>query len=139
MHLRDKWRDGPLTAYGLMTAGFPNMLTVAGPQSASVGTNFPRGIEEAVDWVTAVLKHMRDNSYERIEALQATEDEWVAEVKHYAARVFMGQEKSWMTGYNSNLERDQSTRFFVYLGGALRYRERLTGESESGYAGFAMG
>jgi cation diffusion facilitator CzcD-associated flavoprotein CzcO len=136
--LRDKWRDGPLTTYGLMTAGFPNMLTVAGPQSASVGTNFPRGIEEAVDWVTSVLKHMRANGYERIEAKQATEDEWVAEVKHWAGRVFMGNEKSWMTGYNSNLDRDQSTRYLVYLGGALRYRERLAVETDSGYAGFAM-
>ena len=31
--------------------GFPNMLMLAGPQSGSASTNFPRGIETGVDWV----------------------------------------------------------------------------------------
>ena len=34
----------------LSSPNFPNLLTLAGPQSGSVATNFPRGIEEAVNW-----------------------------------------------------------------------------------------
>ena len=43
--LSDKWRDGPSTYLGILTKGFPNMLMVAGPQSASGSTNYPRAIE----------------------------------------------------------------------------------------------
>ena len=36
--LRDKWIDGPRTYLGLMTAGFPNLFIITGPQSPSVNT-----------------------------------------------------------------------------------------------------
>ena len=38
--LRDKWADGPVTYLGLLVSGFPNLLMISGPQTAS--TNFPR-------------------------------------------------------------------------------------------------
>lgn len=138
VRLRDKWRDGPLTAYGLMTVGFPNLITLAGPQSASVATNFPRGIEEAVDWASTLLSYMCERGCDLIEPKPATESAWFDEVKYFAGRVFFGQEKSWFTGYNSNLDRDSQNRYPVYLGGALRYRERLKAEAATGYAGFEM-
>ena len=46
--LADKWRDSPRTYLGVLTHGFPN-LPVAGPQSVSGSTNFPRAIETGVD------------------------------------------------------------------------------------------
>ena len=54
--LRDKWGDGPVTYLGLMVAGFPNLVMLGGPQGAA--TNFPRGLELAVDWVTPFLEYM---------------------------------------------------------------------------------
>ena len=36
--LRDKWADGPVTYLGLLVEGFPNLLMISGPQTAS--TNF---------------------------------------------------------------------------------------------------
>jgi hypothetical protein len=61
--LREKWRDGPSTYLGLMTHGFPNLLMVAGPQSVSGSTNFPRAIEVGVEWVTRLLAHVRDRGH----------------------------------------------------------------------------
>jgi cation diffusion facilitator CzcD-associated flavoprotein CzcO len=110
--LRDKWRDGPVTYLGLQITGFPNLLTLAGPQSGSVTTNFPRGIEEAVDWTTHV-KELFDNS-------------------------LMATAKSWFTGYNSNVEGHDKLRYMIYLGGAPRFRERLTEVADNGYEGFEI-
>ena len=78
--MADKWVDGPLTYLGLQSAGFPNLVTLSGPQGGSVATNFPRGIEEAVDWATALLKHALDNNYKRVEATDLAEEEWTAHV-----------------------------------------------------------
>ena len=40
--LAEKWKNGPSTYFGMLTHGFPNLLMVAGPQSVSGSTNFPR-------------------------------------------------------------------------------------------------
>ena len=55
--LTDTWADGPSTFFGLMIHGFPNLVMLAGPQSGSASSNFPRGIEKGVDWVTDFLTH----------------------------------------------------------------------------------
>ena len=60
IRLRDKWADGPDTYLGVQTTRFPNLLTLVGPQSGSVAANFPRGIEDIVNWMTNfVLLHPR--------------------------------------------------------------------------------
>ena len=53
--LTDKWRDEPATYLGTMASGFPNLLMIAGPQSGSASTNFPRAIETHVDWITGLI------------------------------------------------------------------------------------
>ncbi|MDP6691936.1 MAG: NAD(P)/FAD-dependent oxidoreductase, partial [Alphaproteobacteria bacterium] len=128
--LSDKWIDGPITFLGLQTVGFPNLITLAGPQGGSVATNFPRGIEEAVDWATALIVHMRENNYSRIEPSQAAEDEWTAHVKDTYNYSLLGNAKSWFTGYNSNVEGHDKLRYMIYNGGAPRYRQRLTQVAE---------
>ena len=59
--LSDKWREGPSTYLGVLSHGFPNLLMVAGPQSVSGSTNYPRAIESGVNWVTGLLKHAMDS------------------------------------------------------------------------------
>ena len=49
-------RDGPSTFLGMMVHGFPNLLMPTGPQSGSASTNFPRGIENGVDWCMDLLR-----------------------------------------------------------------------------------
>ena len=62
------WKDGPVTYLGVLAHGFPNLLMVAGPQSVSGSTNFPRAIEVGVDWVTDLLQHARERGVTRLEA-----------------------------------------------------------------------
>ena len=136
--LSDKWLDGPITYLGLQTTGFPNMIILAGPQGGSVSTNFPRGIEEAVDWATDLITHLRDNGYSRVEPTQDAEDEWTEHVKDTYSYSLLGNTKSWFTGYNSNVAGHDKLRYMIYNGGAPRYRKRLAEVAENGYQGFAI-
>ncbi len=133
--LRDKWADGPKTFLGLMVAGFPNLIMLAGPQIAA--TNFPRAIEPAVDWATDLLTHIRAHGYHRVEADADAEQAWHEQVARSYSMVLSGRAQSWITGYNSNLSGHEygKTRYNVYQGGAPRYLGRIGKEATEGYPG----
>ena len=59
LKLSEKWKDGPTTHIGVMTTGFPNLIMVAGPQSVSGSTNFPRAIEVGIDWISNLIEYAR--------------------------------------------------------------------------------
>ena len=134
--LQDKWRDGPSTYKGVLTRGFPNMIMVAGPQSVSGSTNYPRAIGNGVEWVTALIKHAVDNGNTRIEAQAEAEKEWQQEVIRAQERMPFRQSKSWFTGYNSNVEGHEAGqfRYQAYWGGAPRYRSFLAQIEKSVYS-----
>jgi len=136
--LRDKWAEGPLTYLGVSVPGFPNLVTLAGPTAGSVSTNFPRGIEEAVDWAMALLLAMRDAGHTVVEATDEAEQEWTAHVKDMYGGLLLSNARSWMTGYNSNVEGHDRMRHVIYNGGAPRYRRRITRVAEHGYQGFVF-
>jgi len=136
--LRDKWADGPITYLGVQIAGFPNMLTLAAPQSGSVSTNFPRGIESGVDWATDLIGWMLEHDYTRIEATPEAEAEWTEHVKEMYQGLLLRNTKSWFTGYNSNIEGRDTIRYVTYNGGAPRYRKRIAECAADGYTGFVL-
>jgi cation diffusion facilitator CzcD-associated flavoprotein CzcO len=137
-HLRDKWHDGPVTYLGLQVAGFPNLITVAGPQGGSVATNFPRGIEEAVDWATDLIVHMRDHDLVRVEPTAEAEAQWYEHVKETYTYSLLPKAKSWFTGYNSNVEGHDKLRYTIYNGGSPKYRQWLQRIAGNDYEGFEL-
>ena len=136
--LHEKWKEGPITFLGLQTHGFPNMMTLAGPQGASVSSNFPRAIEEAVDWATAFICYLREHGYQRFEPEKEAEADWLEHVKAGYDMMLLTKTKSWFTGYNSNVEGHDKLRYQIYLGGAQKYREQLRDVAESDYAGISL-
>ena len=134
--LFDKWRDGPITYLGVQTAGFPNLITLAGPQSASVSTNFPRGIEDIVEWTTDLLEYMRENGLHWVDASDEAEKAWTEHVKSMYDGSLISTTKSWFTGYNSNVDGHDRLRYMVYFGGAPKYRETLAQVANEDYRGF---
>ena len=133
--LRDKWAEGPVTYLGLMVAGFPNLVMLGGPQGAA--TNFPRGLELAVDWVTPFLEYMWKHGYRRFDAEETAEAEWLEHVKEMYEGLLLRTAKSWITGYNSNLDGHEygKTRYNIYNGGGPKYARRLREMTENSYAG----
>jgi cation diffusion facilitator CzcD-associated flavoprotein CzcO len=138
--LSDKWRDSPRTLLGVLTHGFPNMFMVAGPQSASGSTNFPRAIETGVNWVTGLIEHARECACSRVEARPDSEQEWVDEVVQAHERMLFRRSKGWFTGYNSNVAGHQEgkIRYQAFFGGAPRYSKKLDECAADGYHGIEL-
>ncbi len=135
--LGEKWRDGPSTYFGLMTHGFPNLLMVAGPQSVSGSSNFPRAIEGGVGWVTRLLEHVRSLGITRVEPTSEAEKAWHETVVDVHERLLARRSRGWFTGYNSNVagHDDGTVRYIAYWGGRPRYAEYITAEADDGYPG----
>ncbi len=136
--LRDKWADGPVTYLGVMVSGFPNMAMLIGPQTAS--TNFPRGVELAVEWVTPLLEYMKIHGLRRFDANPDAEQAWLDHVKSMYEGLLLRKAKSWITGYNSNLEGHEygKTRYNIYNGGGPKYTRRLQHVVANNYEGISL-
>ena len=133
--LKDRWAAGASTYLGLMCHGFPNLIMVAGPQSASGSTNFPRAIEVGVDWVTDLVQYARAHGYTRIEAQAVAERQWVEEVARSYEKLLLRKGRGWFVGYNSNVAGHEggTSRFPAYQGGAPKYTALLRQAAEEGY------
>ena len=133
--LRDKWADGPATYLGTTVSGFPNFLMLAGPQTAA--TNFPRGAELAVEWATPFLEYMWEHGYRRFDVDEDAEAAWVEHVKAMYQGLLLRTAKSWITGYNSNIDGHEygKTRYNIYNGGGPKYAQRLREVAENDYEG----
>jgi cation diffusion facilitator CzcD-associated flavoprotein CzcO len=136
--LREKWADGPRTYLGLQTEGFPNLFTLVGPHNAATFCNIPRCIEQNVDWVTALIGHMREQGHARVEATAEAERDWTEHVYDTGRRMLFTQVDSWMMGINSNVAGKQKRTFIVYAGGAPKYREKCDEVAARGYVGFTF-
>ena len=136
--LKQKWADGPRTYLGLMTAGFPNMLTLVGPHNSATFCNIPRCIEQNVDWVTDLLRAMRDKGQTRVEATRAAEDAWTEHVIELGQKMLFTKVDSWFMGINSNVAGKQTRTFLLYSGGAPMYREKCDAVAANGYEGIAL-
>ncbi len=135
--LREKWADGPKTYLGMQTVDFPNLLTLVGPHNAATFCNIPRCIEQNVEWVTDLVRYMRQKGYERIEPTQAAEDAWTQHVYELVAFTLLPTADSWFMGVNQNLPNKKRT-FLAYMGGAPAYRARCDEVAAKGYEGFVL-
>ncbi|MHC5257636.1 flavin-containing monooxygenase [Streptomyces sp. UC4497] len=133
--LRDKWAHGPRTYLGLMSAGFPNLFTVTGPQSPSVLSNMMTSIEHHVDWITRALTHLRERGLHRMEPDPDAEDNWVNTTNDLADLTLMPQAASWYMG--ANVPGKQRV-FMPFIGGVGLYRDLTDGIAVSHYHGFEL-
>ena len=136
--LLEKWADGPRTLLGLQIAGFPNLLTLVGPHNAGTFCNIPRCIEQNVEWVTDLVRHMQARGYEEVEAREQAETEWTEHVYETASKLLLSKTDSWFTGINHNVPGRDHRTFLLYAGGAPRYREQCDAVAASGYEGFVL-
>jgi cation diffusion facilitator CzcD-associated flavoprotein CzcO len=134
--LKQDWSAGPITYLGLQTAGYPNMFTITGPGSPSVLTNMPVAIEQHTQWITACIKHMRDNGLTRIEATPAESDKWVAHVNDAAnATLLPMANSSWYLGANVP---GKPRVFMPYAGGMASYAKLCDEIAADNYRGFVL-
>ncbi|MEV0670043.1 NAD(P)/FAD-dependent oxidoreductase [Mycobacterium sp. NPDC050441] len=133
--LREKWAAGPRTYLGLMSAGFPNLFTVTGPQSPSVLSNMLTSIEYHVEWISAALVHLRRHGLSRMEADLEAEDNWVNITNDTADLTLLPQAASWYMGANVPGKRRV---FLPFVAGVGVYKQIGDGVAVAGYHGFEM-
>ena len=135
--LRDEWSDGPITYIGTLINGYPNLLMLAGPQSSSASSNFPRAIEHGINWCMDMLEYAWERGYERFESTPEADQAWTEHVAEMYKIMLMRKGKGWFTGHNSNIEgRDgDSIRHFVYNGGAPKFHKRIAEIADNDYEG----
>ena len=138
--LATTWKHAPSTYLGLLIHGFPNLLMSTGPQSASASTNFPRGIENNVNWCTDLLQYMWDRGYTRANATREAQERWTAHVAKMYEIMLMRKAKSWFTGYNSNVagHEEGTVRYFLYNGGTPKFVAIASEVAANGYQEIAF-
>jgi cation diffusion facilitator CzcD-associated flavoprotein CzcO len=131
--LAQTWVDGPRTYLGLASHGFPNFFMIAGPQSPTPLANNFMLIEEQVEFVADVMKHMRDSQHSTFEASAESEYDWCQQVDAIAAHTLIPKADSWMMGTNIPGKARAPIGFF---GGAPLYRQICAEVAAKGYRGF---
>jgi len=129
------WPDHrPNTYMGLMAPAMPNMFMVLGPhQPFGNGT---RNIEHAVDVVSGILSHCKQNGYSYIEPTVEAAEQWHEHVYECSKGSLMNEVDSWMTGVNKNVKGKTVRSFARYPGSAPGYRRRCAAMKAKGYTDF---
>jgi hypothetical protein len=109
-----------------------------GPHNAATLCNIPRCIEQNVEWVTGLIRFMRNHGYKRVEPTVEAEDAWTEHVYEIATRMLFYQVDSWFMGVNTNVPGKQKRTFLLYSGGAPAYREKCDEVAANGYEGFVF-
>lgn len=131
--LQQKWHAGPTTYLGLATAGFPNFVMITGPGSPSVLSNMIVSIEQHVDWVADLLRHLAAQGLDSFDIALDAETKWVQHVNDVANATLFPQGGSWYLGANVP---GKPRVFMPYAGGVGPYRELCDAVASDGYPGF---
>ncbi|HVY86169.1 MAG TPA: NAD(P)/FAD-dependent oxidoreductase [Caulobacterales bacterium] len=132
----DAWRRGPRTMLGLMTAGFPNLFHLTGPGSPSVLANMALMNEQHVDFVAALIAHMREGGFATVDPEPAAQDAWTAEVAQAASKLLRLNVDNYMVHVNAD---DGSRVFMPYTGGLGRFNDVCRAIAADGFKGFTFG
>ncbi len=136
--LTEHWADGPKTYLGLMSSGFPNLLTIVGPHNASTRCNIPRCIEQNVDWISDLVRYAHEKGVTRFEPTTEAEADWSKHVEELASGMLYTKVDSWLTGINTNVDGKNVRRVLQYQGGAPQYRARCDAVVAGGYSGMVL-
>ncbi|HEX4107392.1 MAG TPA: NAD(P)/FAD-dependent oxidoreductase [Solirubrobacteraceae bacterium] len=136
--LKDEWDKGVTTYMGMQTPGFPNMFMLVGPQSGATFCNIPRCSAVAVDWLSDMMLHAKQNGNTRIEPEVAAAESYTTYAHKLQNKLLLGQTNSWFTGVNQNLEGRDKREVLLFVGGNLRYRAYCDDVRENDYRGYVM-
>ena len=134
--VRDKWAGGARSYLGLMMAGFPNLFMVCGPNGPAALANIVTLDEQNVNWICALIDHMRAGGIRTAEPTQEAEDDWMEQVFALAQLTLVSKANTWYTGTNVD---GKPRGLIMYTGGFMRYNEACNAAVQSGYASLRFG
>ncbi|MBI2698850.1 cyclopentanone 1,2-monooxygenase [Mycobacterium gordonae] len=131
--IANSFKEGVHTALGSAVAGFPNMLSVYGPQSPSAFCNGPTCAEAQGAWVVELIDYLQKNSITRIEPTREAEQTWSAEIDQYTASTLFPRAKSWYMGANIP---GKKVQMLMYPRGLPAFLGELNRSAAQGYPEF---
>jgi cation diffusion facilitator CzcD-associated flavoprotein CzcO len=96
--LTEQWADGPQTYLGIAVAGFPNLFTITGPQSAVALYNNPLAIEDHVEFAADAVTHVMDSGATTIEATEEAARTWHRMTEGILLQTRFPKANSWYMG-----------------------------------------
>ncbi|KAF9636709.1 hypothetical protein BFW01_g7605 [Lasiodiplodia theobromae] len=133
--LKEKWAKGTYTNLGLMTAGFPNMMFLYGPQGPTSFCNGPTCAEVQGDWIVDTLCYMRENGKEKLDTTKEAENGWRAHVNLVGDGTLLPYTRSEYMGTNIP---GKPKEMLNYIGGLVDYTKRITAAINGGFPGFIV-
>lgn len=131
--MADKWANGPTTYLGVMTAGFPNLFMVHGPQTPAAQAQMITTGEWQVNYIAGILEGLERDGLNRIDTTPSAEQSWAAEVDAVSQYTVHRFADSW---YNAKNIEGKKGGFMIYVGGFPRFAELCEAAVEQNYAGF---
>jgi len=129
--LSKTWADGVDTHLGMTIPGFPNLLMLYGPQSATAFCNGPTCAEFQGDWTMRLLNWMRGEGYDVFNASERMARAWSDRLSGLAESTLFGRTDSWYMGANIPGKRRQLLNY----PDADAYRDQLRICEAEGYSG----
>jgi acetone monooxygenase len=134
--LTEDWGRDIRTTMGLMVHGYPNLLMTAVPLAPSAALcNMTTCLQQQTEWISDLIRHLREGSKIVVEPTKDTEDAWVAHHDETAAANLISRTSSWYLGANVP---GKPRRVLSYTGGVGTYREKCEATAAAGYEGFEI-
>jgi cyclohexanone monooxygenase len=130
--LKTKWADGPKSHLGVFVAGLPNLFMIQGPQGPGLRYHIAINAEQQVQWLSKLIKFMRDHGHSTIDVTEADELEWVNRVEALWQKTLFPRTDSFFNG--GNVEGKSRRFIYMYLDGP-GYHRLLSEIARNGYPG----
>jgi len=115
-----RWRETVSTFLGLMVPGFPNMFLPYSIQAPTPFTNGPVFIEFQAGFIHDVIKKMKLENIQTIDARPTAAKAWRDQVLKISEMTLFPRAKSWYMGANIP---EKPVEFLYFFGGIPAYRE----------------
>ncbi|KAF9259394.1 FAD dependent oxidoreductase [Marasmius fiardii PR-910] len=129
----DKWKDGVYTSFGMMTANYPNMLFMYGPQAPTSFCNGPSCTELQNKWILDLVKFTREQGLSSVVPSRQAEEDWRDLVHELSGLGLWHKAKSWYMGANIPGKKVEPLNF---TGGVPMYKQKLQEAADGGYPEF---
>lgn len=136
--LKEVWEDGPVTYLGLQIAGFPNLFTLVGAHNGASFCNIGVCGALQVDWLTKMLRDMRNRGLTYADAREDAQVVWTDRVYREFARTLMVEADAWWVKVKTHADGTQTRRALVYVGGGPEYRKLCDEVAYHNYRGFEL-
>jgi cation diffusion facilitator CzcD-associated flavoprotein CzcO/acetyl esterase/lipase len=130
VELDHAWRETPQTYLGIMTAGFPNLFLLLGPNTGLGHNSVVFMAEQQIRYVAQCLRHMRKKRAATIEVRPEVQARFHAELQRRL------QTTVWATGCKSWYLDEQGRNFTLWPGFTFQYWGR-TRRAKAGEYRFA--